>query len=59
MLRRFAEPTECLRNTLDSPLVAGHAYPVDASAGETAVQSAASARPSTASAASSWQKLTI
>jgi hypothetical protein len=56
-LRRFAELTICPRNTLDSrPVVVLDCLAV-ASAWGAKAQSVATARPSTASAASSWQKL--
>jgi hypothetical protein len=57
MPRRFAKPEVCLPNRLDSVPVAVLAYPAAASALETRVQSTSTARPSTASAASSWKKL--
>lgn len=47
----------CLRNKLDWALEAVHACLSDAVASEAKVQSTATAHPSTASAGSSWQKV--
>jgi hypothetical protein len=57
MPRRFAEPKVCPPDRLDSPPAVVLVYPAAASAWEARAQSASTVRRSTASAASSWQKL--
>ncbi|MGA2966752.1 MAG: hypothetical protein ABSD64_11110 [Terriglobales bacterium] len=54
----FAESTKYLQNKLDWALPVGRACLFDAPVSEAKVQSTATARPSTASADSSWQKFT-
>ena len=54
---RFAESKGCLRNTPGSVPTVGLGCLADAAAQEAMAQSTPTARPSTASAASSWQKL--
>jgi len=55
--RRSAEPKVCPPDKLDSPPAVVLAYPAAASVWEARAQSASTARRSTASAASSWQKI--